>query len=327
MVRIGIIGAGTMGNAHAQSILRMPEVELKAVADPNQEKANALAKPAEASAYSTVNELMDRDDIDAVIVASPTPFHFFHARDAIEKQKHVFLEIPMVRHKDEADKLVELSQKSDRVITVGHTQRFYRETQAIKQQVDSGAVGNPGMIRLGRRTPHPKKWYSNFESSGGVILDAMIHELDFLLHCFGPAERIFCQSLFQRVSTESIDYALANIRLKSGAIAHIESSWCHYGQFNIDVEVAGDKGLLHYDNQESIPLKVSLVDYSKGARQYYHESPVIVPACFNLLQQFIHAIEGKAENPVSVEEGRDAAILALAAIDSVNTKRPVTLSS
>jgi len=272
------------------------------------------------------SELIARDDVEAVVVATPTPFHFPHAREAVERGKHVFLELPMVRREEEGEELVALVKQKGVVLTVNHLQRFYQDYELIREKVREGAVGKPGMIRLGRRTPHPLKWYSNFESSGGVILDSMIHELDYLMWVFGPVKRVFCRSLHGRYSTERLDYALASLRLESGAIAHIESSWCHYGQFNLDVEIAGDKGLIRHDNQDSIPLKISYIDWEQKGRRYFSESPVILPAYYKVLDAFVKAIEGKGENPVPPEEGLRAVRLALAALRSAETNQPVSFT-
>ncbi len=327
MVRFGIIGAGTMGQAHTESITFMPGSQLIAIADPAFEKARQLAEPVGAVPLPEAGELIVRNDIDAVVVASPTPLHFQHAKMALEQGKPVFLELPMVRHLEEGEKLLQFAAEKNAVLTVGHSLRAFHEYKLIKEKVDAGSAGKVGTIRLGRRTSHPRSWYSNFESSGGVVLDSMIHEFDYLLWVFGTAKRIFCQGMHGRSSTDNLDYALSIIRLESGAIAHIESSWCHYGQFSLDAEIAGDQGLIHYHSGESISLELSMIDWNTGGRQYVTHSPVITPACYKILEAFAHAVEGKGENPVSGEEGLAAVKLALAAIESMETKQSVTLSN
>jgi len=326
MIRLGLIGAGTMGKAHAESVAYIPEAQLIAVSDPNRQASGELSKLAGGIETRDAAGILEAGDIDAVIIASPTPFHFIQAKQAVEAGKHVYLEIPMVRRLTEGEELLRLVRENNVVLTVGHSQRGYYEYEAVKQKVAEGAVGKPGMIRLGRRTPHPRGWYSNSESSGGVILDSMIHELDFLSWTFGPVKRIFCQSLHGRFSTEALDYALASIRLQSGAVAHIESSWSHYGQFCLDIEVAGEDGLIQYDNQESIPLRLSLIEPATMSRKYVSESPVLAPACYKIMNGFIQAIEGKGSNPIPVEEGFQALRAALAAIESAETKQPVTVN-
>ncbi|MGI6457134.1 MAG: Gfo/Idh/MocA family protein [bacterium] len=327
MVKVGLIGAGMVGSAYVESIMRTPDVHLVAVADPNGGKAQKLAETSGAQVFTEIHDLLESDAVEAVVIASPTPFHFFQAREALQRGKHVLLEIPMVRSWQEAEELQAQSRQSSAVLTVAHVQRFFNENEMIRQQVNQGAAGKPAMIRMSRRTPHPKRWYSNFEASGGVILDSMIHELDFLQWVFGPAKRVYCQAMRGRKDTENLDYALASIRMESGAIAHIESSWCHYGQFNIDIEVAGDKGLIQYDNNESTPLHFSEIDPNQGSRNYYFESPVYEPSYHKMFRQFIQAVQGRGENPVPVEEGMSAVKLALAAIRSAEMGQPVELEN
>lgn len=323
MVRIGLIGAGTVGRAHAESIARIPAATLVAVADPNEKNAKAAAQAHNAQVFVEIYDLFKQAELDAVVIASPTPFHFFQARAALEAGLHVFIKPPVARHLEEGDELLRLAKEKGRVTAVGHSLRAFSEYAMMRQRVQDGAVGKPGMIRLGRRTPHPRGWYSNFESSGGVTLDAMIHEFDFLRWTFGPVKRIFCQSLKGRYATEQLDYSLVSARLESGAIAHVESSWCHYGQFALDAEIAGDKGLIRYDNQDAIPLRISLTDWNSGGRRYFSESPVLRPAHFKPLEQFVRAIQGEPADGVSLEDGVEALRIAHAALRSIETKRPV----
>jgi len=321
MLRIGLIGAGNLGKAHAESIAHIPDVKLTAIADIDDQAIQALKEQwANDAAIMDANQIADSSEIDAVIIATPTPLHYQQAHRALSMKKHVYLEMPMTRQLKEAQDLTVQASESNKVLTVGHSLRGYQEYAMIKQRVADGAVGKPGMIRLGRRTPHPRSWYSNIESSGGVILDAMIHEFDFINWCFGPVERVFCRNL-----QEGADYALASLKLKSGAIAHVESSWRHYGQFHLDVEVAGDKGLIQYDNQESIPMYVSLTDPEKGTRHFFTESPVIKPAHYKIMEGFLNAAQGKGDNPAPPEDALAALKIAHAALESVKTRQPVTL--
>jgi UDP-N-acetylglucosamine 3-dehydrogenase len=326
-VKLGIIGAGTVGNGHAESIAHLDDVIVRAVSDPNPNAAEELTKRwAPSASILSQNELLESSDIDAVIISNPTIFHFQHAKKAIECGKHVYIEIPMVRHLHEGEALVELVKQSDRIVTVGHSLRFWGEYQTIKQKFDSGSVGKPVTIRMGRRTPHPQRWYSNFDSSGSVILDAMVHEFDYIRWCFGPVNRVFCKSLLGRMNTEKLDYALALLRLESGAIAHIESSWCHYGQFCQDVEITGDQGVIQFDNQYTNPILISFIDTKSASRHYFAESPVIQSGHYKLVKGFIEAIVANAPNPVTVEEGLQAVRLAHTAIESIKKKQPVQVS-
>lgn len=326
MINVGLIGAGNLGRTHALGMVRLPEIKIRCVADILRDRAEELANSVEAQAVADPMDLINRDDIDAVVIATPTAHHFDQAKATIEQGKHVFVEMPITRHLDEAEELLRLINGKDKVYTVGHSQRYYPEHQRIRQQVEQGAVGKPGMIRLGRRTPHPRNWYSDFDTSGGVIWDAMTHEFDYLQWVFGPVKRVFCKGLHGRRETSQLDYALASIRLQSGAIAHIESSWCHYGQFLLDVEVAGDNGLIQYQNQDAIPLHLSVIDLESGSRRYMSESPVIEPSHYKVLKAFFDAISGQASNPVPFAEAVNNIRVADACYQSITNQKPVELN-
>ncbi|MDP8245514.1 MAG: Gfo/Idh/MocA family oxidoreductase [Candidatus Hinthialibacter antarcticus] len=327
MVRFGLIGAGNVGCAHAESIRHIPNASLAVVADTHPGSAEKVATPMQAQAVGDAQTLLERDDIDAVIIAAPTPFHFFHVRNALEAGKHVYVETPLARDAKEGEELVKLANQKGLTLTVGHSLRGYREYQMMRDRIAAGAIGAPGVVRLSRRTPHPRGWYSNVASSGGVVLDAMIHELDFLTWCFGPVERVFCRGMHGRADIKQLDYALAVLRLSSGAIVHVESSWCHYGQFCLQAEAAGDKGLLRYDNQNAWALQISLIDFKSSGRSFFSESPVIKPAHFDLLERFVQCLEGAGDNPCTGDEGLEALRLADAAAQSMEQKAPVHLNA
>ncbi|MBI1389418.1 MAG: gfo/Idh/MocA family oxidoreductase [bacterium] len=323
MIRIGLIGAGNVGRAHAETFRHLPGVKLAAVADSHPANAKAVADAYKADALTESQALIERDDIDVVVIASPTPFHAFQARNAAQAGKHVYLETPVARTLKDGREAVEAARQSGVVMTVGHTLRCYSEYEGMRARVQGGAIGTPGVIRLSRRTPHPRGWYANIAASGGAILDGMIHELDYLLWTFGPVERIYCRGLYGRRELDRLDYALAVLRMKSGAIAHVETSWCHYGQFCLDAEFAGDKGLIRYDNLGAVSLQISLIDFNSNGRSYFSESPIIKPAHFLMMEKFLAAVKGEGDNPAPAEEALEALALVEAAAKSMELNQAV----
>lgn len=327
MVRFGLIGAGNVGSAHAESLRHIPGASLIAVADTHPGSADKIAAPFQAQAMGDAQSLLERGDIDAVIISAPTPFHFFHVRNALEAGKHVYVETPLARDAHEGEELVKLANQKGLTLTVGHSLRGYREYAMMRDRIAQGAIGTPGVVRLSRRTPHPRGWYSNKASSGGVVLDAMIHELDFLTWGFSPVQRIFCRGMQSRADIKQLDYALAVLKLSSGAIVHIESSWCHYGQFCLQAEAAGDKGLLRYDNQNAWALQISLIDFKSGGRSYFSESPVIKPAHFVMMERFVKCLRGEGDNPCTGVEALEALRLSDAALKSMEQQSPIQLDA
>jgi predicted dehydrogenase len=175
--------------------------------------------------------------------------------------------------------------------------------------------------------PHAwNNWFANYEWSGGAILDLSIHDLDWLLWTFGPAERVFAKGLMFS-GLEEKDYALVTIRFKSGVIAHVEGSWATPGGFDVSLEVAGDKGLINFDSDAATPLVMgrwAVEAETQGVP--VPSSPMAVSPYYLELQHFIDCIEQGRKPDVTPQEAMDAVALALAAIESVRTGLPVRLS-
>ncbi len=113
---------------------------------------------------------------------------------------------------------------------VGHVVRFFPEYQKAKQAIDEGAIGQVGVVRTTRGGSYPvatEDWYANTDRSGGLVLDLMVHDFDFLRWCFGDAERIYAKNMagVSGVNEERKDYALVTIRFKNDVIAHLEGTW------------------------------------------------------------------------------------------------------
>ena len=152
-----------------------------------------------------------------------------------------------------------------------------------------------------------------------------IHDLDWLLWTLGPAERVYSRGLCER-GLPFLDYALTTVRHKSGAIAHVESSWAEVAGFRVQAEVAGDGGLLSYDSDQSGAFSIDLhqpPEVSPGVTvptTHTAVSPYVLQ-----LERMARAIRGEASTVGSPEEAYEALRLSLAALESIRTNRPIDL--
>ena len=200
----------------------------------------------------------------------------------------------------------------------------------MKRQVDEGAVGKPAAIRTRRGGRMPRAWddwYADFARSGGVILDLLVHDFDWLRWVFGEVERVYARGLGES-RLPAFDYALVTLRFRSGAIAHVEGTWNDPAGFKVAVEIAGDGGLLEYNfNQPTnAPFRSALTTAAgSGGGVDVPESPVAVNPYQAELQHFCDCVEQGLTPAIAPEDGRAAVQIALAAIESVRTGRPVTL--
>ena len=199
MLKVGIIGAGGMGNFHAASYQHIPEVKVAGVYDVSVESARNLAEKYQAVCYQQIRDLYDDREIKIINVCLPTPFHKDFVVNSARRGKHVFCEKPIARNLDDGRLMIKTCQENKVKFMVGHVLRFFPEYRKAKELVDTGKIGKPGVVRTLRGGAFPKtSWYGDYEASGGVVLDTLVHDFDFLRWCFGPVERVYAKGLITR---------------------------------------------------------------------------------------------------------------------------------
>ncbi len=323
-MRLGLVGAGFMGGVHLNAFAGIPEVEVVGVADARPDSAAAAAALAGARPYASYEELVAAEEVEVVDVCLPTSFHKDLAVKAARDGKHVILEKPIARTLEDAAEILEAFSGEGPRLFVGHVVRFFPEYVAIKGLVDAGDLGTVGVVRTSRRSPFLtgwNDWYADWRASGGVLLDLVIHDFDFLRWTLGEVERVYARSVLGR-EYNRLDYALVTLRFEHGAIAHVEGHWGYPGAFNYRIEVAGSRALVTADSSETAPLELLGGPTTPG------ESPDIVAGKSPYqteLEHFVRCVATGEEPVVEARDAYEALRIALAATESVLTGRPVTL--
>ncbi len=329
MVKVGIIGAGTMGSFHAGSLANIPEVELAAVADSSLPRAQDLAGRYGAVGYDDPEKLIKDKSIDVIDICLPTLFHKKYTLAAARNGKHVFCEKPIARYLKDGQEMINTCRKNKVKFMVGHVLRYFPEFVTIKNLIDSGEVGRPAVVRATRGGAYPRAWndwYAKPQMSGGLVLDMIIHDFDFLCWCFGKVKRVFAKGLLYK-GLDHLDYALVTLRFANGVIAHVEGSWAHPGGFRVKMEVAGDEGLIGFDSDRDLPLRVELAESgSSSAGIVMPESPLKKSPYEKELAHFIDCVINDKEPEITGGDALYALKISLAALDSIKTGKPVKLS-
>jgi len=334
MLKVGVIGAGFIGNCHAQAWQNVNNAKLLKIADIEELKAKKVAQQYNIEYTSNPEDLINDKNLDIVDVCLPTDLHQEFVIKGAKAKKHIFCEKPLARTIEDGKKMIDICRENKVKFMVGHVLRFFPEYSLIKQQIDAGIVGKPGIIRVSRLNVFPvsetgKNWYGNFERSGGVIFDMAIHDLDYLRWCFGEPERIFAKGLgFTEKYQQGIDYALIVIRFKSKIIVHLEASWAEPPQngFNQEIEISGSKGLIHYNMKEISPLIVSLKQTSsQSAGVNIPESPLKQNPYSLELQEFINSIIENREPTPTPDDSLKTLQLALNILESVKKGEIINL--
>jgi len=209
-LRVAVIGVGHFGRNHARIYASMPNVELVAVADPNEERRVAVAEQ-----YGTrgVAHHGDVGDVDAVSVAVPTVHHADVACSFLERGVPVLVEKPLADSVAAAERIVETARRHKTFVGVGHVERF---NPVVVAATELGI--RPIFIECHRLNP-----FSFRATDVGVVLDLMIHDLDVILHFVGArVERVDAVGI--GILSEHEDIANARITFTNGAVANVTAS-------------------------------------------------------------------------------------------------------
>lgn len=210
MVRLGIVGAGIMGASHARVARTIPDVQVAVVVDCDRDKGQRLAAHVRASYAASLDELPGQ--VDAAIIAVPTEAHAGIALRLMESGLDVLIEKPIASTVEEAESLIEIAEKHDRILMVGHVERFNPAVLELSRYVN-------GLIHIDIRRVGP---FSSRVSSG-VVLDLMIHDIDLARMLTGSEVKEIL-AMARRVRSATEDLATCSLTFANGLSATLTAS-------------------------------------------------------------------------------------------------------
>jgi len=329
MQRVAVVGAGTMGRVHAEAYARMPNAELVAICDTKPGAAEELAAKYSARPFTTMKSLMAWGEFDVIDISTPTNTHIDYIKPAAAAGKHICCENPLARTTGQAMEAVRVCDEAGVVLFPAQVLRWFPEFRKMHDLIKDGAVGTPVVARTTRGSAYPRgtdDWFADMKRSGGVAMDMIIHDYDWLRWCFGKVKRVYARGLYES-NIPLTDYALVTLRFESGVIAHVEGNWAKPGGFIAAVEVAGTEGLLSFSSLESVPLTIELkAKDEEKVGVTVPESPTSRNPYYLELEHFINCLEEGRTPEVTAEDGLEAVRIAEAALRSIGTGRPVALA-
>jgi predicted dehydrogenase len=232
-IRLGIIGYGRIGYEHALWLAGADGIRALASADATQER-RALAESRGLRTVESIDALLSDSSIDAVLVSTPTAFHFDHAFAAIAAGKHVMVEKPMAMNLVQAKKLVEQAKAKNRVLSVFHNRRWDADYLTVQSALAAGTFGKLINIesRLGQWSscvgPAAREWRPGWRNEaafgGGGLFDWGSHFIDQLWRLMLPAHpaRVFAQLRGNVWTRDCDDFARVIIDFDNGACGLME---------------------------------------------------------------------------------------------------------
>lgn len=334
-IRFGITGSGYMGRTHAEAIKHLsPAAQLVAIWGGT--RAPALAERLGAVCEPTLEGLVRRADIDAIVIATPHATHFKEAMLALEAGKHLLIEKPMATKVDDCDTMLAAAARRGLVIATGYTMRFRVNLPRAREIVASGAIGKVqsmhfSMIRqlanAGNFGGNKTGWVNQPEAIGFVI-DGLPHGIDAIRWITGAeAVRVAGFSRTYTPDRAIEDTTVGIIEFSNGAICSVNTTVAAHGEYQGEMarlSVNGSKGSLDIDAFGAMHM----TDREKGWR-LVSTQPVVAPddpeaafkegrmrAYYDQIQSFMDGIQGKPMRGATGADGRAGLATCLAMLTS-----------
>jgi myo-inositol 2-dehydrogenase / D-chiro-inositol 1-dehydrogenase len=327
-MRIGIVGAGSMGQVHSAAWLEAG-AQVIAVHSASLESALGLAAQYGARVCSSLAELLEH--VDVVDLCVPTHLHHVMTLEAANAGKHVVCEKPMALELNDARAMIEACEKAGVRLFIAHVVRFFPQYRAARDALHSGQIGNLGVLRLKRAAYQPRvsgeNWFLDSQKSGGMILDLMVHDFDFARWLGGPVARVFAKSARAVTADAPTDLALVTLEFESGAMAQIEGGWAYpAGVFRTGFDIAGSSGLIEWSSDDTNTIKSFLEPTNSGIADVGLPLSILAEDPYlTQIKHVKHALETGSEFLVSPAEALEALRIGLAAKLSLETGRSVEI--
>jgi inositol 2-dehydrogenase len=332
-IKMGLIGAGRMGKVFAHTLaFNVAEVDLVALADSGlQNSAEVAGRFGIPCYYTDYRELLKQEDIDAVVIATPTSTHVQAIQDAARAGKHIFSEKPLALTLEECDEAIAAVKQAGVKLQLGFMRRFDAGYALAKKKIDEGAIGQPVAFHaISRDVSRTTLEFARREKSGGMILDMGVHDFDMARWLMG--------SEVLRVQTEGdclvfpelkdvgdIDNALVNLRFANDTVGNIALSRNAAFGYDIRTEVLGSEGVLQIGYLQQTPTLVMTQqgiahDTIPGFMERFGDAYAAE------IRDFVACILEDRVPLVTGEDARKATAIGIAATLSLDETRPVILS-
>lgn len=318
MLKAGVLGAGHLGKIHLKLLQQSEKYELVGFYDPMEDYAKQVSKEFGYRWFSSIKELIDA--VDVIDIVTPTLNHFECAKLAIEKGKHIFIEKPITKTVEEAEKIRDLVRENGVRGQVGHVERFNPAFTAVRDKIE-----NPMFIETHR--------LAEFNPRGTdvpVVLDLMIHDIDIILSVVNSKVKNIHASGVSVIS-ETPDIANARIEFENGCVANLTASRISLKNmrksrfFQKDAYISVDflEKKSEVVKMKDVPANpdefAMILQNAEGVKkQIYFENPKIAAnnAILDELESFADAINNNTTPVVSLEQGAEALRVAQQIINS-----------
>ena len=323
---VGVVGVGLMGRRHAENLARMDDARLIAVTDADRGTREGVADELDARSCDSIEALLERKDVRAVIVASPKRFHEEHAVAAAGAGKDVFLEKPMATSLKGADRVIAAARDAGVRLQIGFQRRYDPAYAEARKLVSDGDLGRPLLYRgINRDRDAPVGPPGSMETND-ILTESAIHDLDgarWMMSDEVAGVRASLATIGDRATTPGPDLTMVELQFARGALAHIEAMRGARYAYDIRSEIICENGAVMVGGFAQTMLTVLRAgerrdDLYPGFLERYAEAYAAE------LRDFVAGVLDRRPAAVSGEDGRRALAIAFAAERAAATGQQVT---
>jgi predicted dehydrogenase len=328
VTRIGLIGTGHFGAVHARAIHTQPDATLAAVCATDAATAKAFADIHSGEPYSDWRRMLERADIDAVVIATPHHLHEEMAIAAAQAGKHIFLEKPMAPTVAACRRISEAADAADIVLMVGHVAHFFRPIMAARAIIDGGTLGRPitgfsTYVKLWMEA-NRRDWHLKPETGGGMLMTAGIHSLDqFVWLMGGTVAGVSALAGTYFHDQEADDTAFIGLRFADGRVGQVGSVGYRDGAVSSFAQIVCEHGVIDIDLDRGVRIGRG------GAWQDVpdsYQADAMQNAVAREWSAFLASIHDGSPSPVDGRYGRHTVAIIDAALRSSKEGREITIS-
>ena len=345
----GIIGTGMMGCEHIRNLKKIPDVNIVAIADPNEESRKWAIKACEDKfkirLYEDYKELLAEKDIDVIVVASPNFTHIEIMRELFKTDKHVLLEKPMCTTLPDSLEVLEKSKEHGGLVWIGLEYRYMSPIQSLIKHIEE--IGDIRMLSIREhRFPFLEKvdnWNRFNENTGGTLVEKCCHFFDLMnlivpskpikVYASGGQDVNHLDEKYDGKTPDIIDNSFVIVDYQDGQRAMLDlCMFAEAGKYEQEIVLTGDQGKLEthipgnellLTNRKNYSLKtIEVKDDPRVKEVGFHHGASYIEHL-----ELIDCIKNKKKPLVDCQKGLDSIILGLAAQESIQTGEPVFLEN
>ncbi|GGC83361.1 oxidoreductase [Thalassobacillus devorans] len=339
-LKVAIIGCGSIAqNRHLLEFEANEHVEITAVCDIVEERAMVTAEAFGAQSYTNYEDLLEKEEIDAVSVCLPNYLHAPVSIAALEAGCHVLCEKPMATSSEEAEKMIEAAERNSKKLMIAHNQRFVSSHERARKLIESGEAGKIYSFRTTFGHGGPEGWsvdgadswfFKKGEAFIGAMGDLGVHKADLLRYLLGE-EFVEVAGFVENNAKENVtvdDNAVCILRSESGVVGTLTASWAYNANEDNSTVIYGEKATLRLEDDPDYSLVVQytngeVVKYELGQIQSNEEGG---QTNTGVIDHFVESIVEDKQPLIDGEEGKRSLEIILAAVESGETKQITRLA-